>query len=327
MLWEGGLAIPPIHGPEPFIYYHHRAGAVVGFPRITMSNGTYFYCLYYCKIKKHEVILWRRLIRARASYRLNDCLLIVFTRRFNPVRQQRCEPDDLHTNTELLDMFYGGLRHTPQGLTRATWEAYYDFIQLCHAFQRKQMGAWPIRSADRSADDQMTEKGKLFKTLITQLMLVYTFLGAVLSQTRTKTQRRLCCSLSPLDVNSPTFVPHYQQRHKKIFYIPRKLLISPQIARDWEMNHKALLLWILLQCTAALFWSARGENAVLRGKKRLCVYCSFISIIYFSPSLRGKCQNPTTLMWSRANTQFFNLWMKTILSRPDLKFPYKSLFN
>lgn len=52
------------------------------------------------------------------------------------------------------------------------------------------------------------------------------------------------------------------------------------------MNHKAPLLWIFLQCTAALFSFTLGENAVLKGKKRLCVYCSSISISFF-PSLNG----------------------------------------
>ncbi|XP_022053810.1 endothelial lipase isoform X1 [Acanthochromis polyacanthus] len=32
------------------------------------------------------------------------------------------------------------------------------------------------------------------------------------------------------------------------------------------MNHKALLLWIFLQCASALFSSAAGENAVLKGE-------------------------------------------------------------
>lgn len=65
--------------------------------------------------------------------------------------------------------------------------------------------------------------------------------------------------------------------------------------RDWEMNHKAHLLWIFLQCAAALFSFVLGENAVLKGKKRLCAYCSSISIIYFFSSLKGiKCQSNTT---------------------------------
>lgn len=37
------------------------------------------------------------------------------------------------------------------------------------------------------------------------------------------------------------------------------------------MNHKAPLLWILLQFAAALFSSAHGENAVLKGKKLILI--------------------------------------------------------
>lgn len=46
------------------------------------------------------------------------------------------------------------------------------------------------------------------------------------------------------------------------------------------MNHKALLLWILLQFAAALFSSTHGENAVLEGKKLLLI---FTQIYKFPP--------------------------------------------
>lgn len=72
------------------------------------------------------------------------------------------------------------------------------------------------------------------------------------------------------------------------------------------MNHKALLLWIFLQCAAALFASAFGQNAVLKGKKRLCVYCSyFISL----PASEGKCQDLTS---GQANAR---LWRNPLKER------------
>lgn len=42
------------------------------------------------------------------------------------------------------------------------------------------------------------------------------------------------------------------------------------------MKHNASWLWIFLQCAAACFSFILGENAVLKGKARLGVYCSSI---------------------------------------------------
>lgn len=45
------------------------------------------------------------------------------------------------------------------------------------------------------------------------------------------------------------------------------------------MKHNASWLWICLQCAAACFSFILGENAVLKGKTRLGVYCSSIAVI------------------------------------------------
>lgn len=46
------------------------------------------------------------------------------------------------------------------------------------------------------------------------------------------------------------------------------------------MNHKARLLWIFLQCAAALLSLAVGEKAVLKGKKWLCLL-SIVVFVYY----------------------------------------------
>lgn len=84
------------------------------------------------------------------------------------------------------------------------------------------------------------------------------------------THHRLCCSF--VASGSKTLPRHQQSQIKKkkrryFSYTPGKVLIPTTLVCDWEMNHKALLLWIFLQCAAALFSSALGENAVLKGKK------------------------------------------------------------
>lgn len=146
----------------------------------------------------------------------------------------------------------------------------------------------------------MTEKRKLFKTLITRLMPVYTFRCFYRRAPKRTTGSVVLCH-HWIYTHSSTY--RAANSNTKIYFIsPRNLQFLHTRVRDWEMNHKAPLLWIFLQCAAALFSFVLGENAVLKGKKRLCAHCSSISIIYFFPSLKGiKCQSLTPHMWSRSN--------------------------
>lgn len=141
----------------------------------------------------------------------------------------------------------------------------------------------------------MTEKEKLFKTLITHLMVVYTFCWAVLLQTRTKTHHRLCCSLSPLG-SKLTYLPatlppanQYIYIHIYIFYIPRNLLIPPHssVTEKWIIKpfYCGFSYSVPLRSSRPLL----GKTPFLKVRN---VFVSIVHIIYFFPSLKGTCQNP-----------------------------------
>lgn len=138
---------------------------------------------------------------------------------------------------------------------------------------------------ERSADDQMTEKRKLFKTLITRLMLVYTFgcfHGRAPTQNAPAARSLFVASGSKL-THLPAALTLIIQKNNK-FYIGGMFSISTHERRASEMSHKAPLLWILLQFAAALLSSVRGENAVLQGKKLLFIFIQIYKFKFIPPS-------------------------------------------
>lgn len=77
------------------------------------------------------------------------------------------------------------------------------------------------------------------------------------------------------------------------------------------MNQKSFLLWIFLQCAAALFSPALGENAVLEGKKRLCVYCSLICINNFFPPASKEVWRSQPHVFKAGKYALLNLLLET----------------
>lgn len=136
-----------------------------------------------------------------AFYRLVKCIDYVYASFESDLETKVCEQDDLHTKLLLCVLWLlASAAHTPQGLKRTNARSLLRLHSILPRLQRKETGAWPIRSADRSADDQMTDKRKLFKTLISRQMLVYKF--RCFYRLTPKRTARLCCSLSSLDLSS-----------------------------------------------------------------------------------------------------------------------------